>query len=291
MDLTPHRSNFEYRDLLANKRMECIDNALHNYLYGMGVRGGKLIRFNCPYPYLSVGAEDVNGISLDGYPLETWLAKWQAVFLAKSGLVLSTGFIGNHLEFLVSSYCLNTSLCVVEYTSGGQWEYSFVTKSPAVLREHEFQMLSAHRQKWYNSFSDRFLTSIKELEGSFSTVSIFSVEGGVSLAKKTIKADSARYLLPYYVVENYSRGLRRVLNRRKVRLTFRGPDGLYPPLVTSLAAEIVAHWLGISLAEAEVAKQAEYYAPFSGYIALPDLMHPGQFVSVPVLHIEKLEFL
>ncbi|MEF2969110.1 hypothetical protein V3851_25330 [Paenibacillus sp. M1] len=290
MNLTSHHSTFEYRDRPAFKKVECVINPLHEYLYQVGARGGKLLKFNCPHPYISVHSEDVSGVSLSGYPLETWIAKWQAAILSQGGLVFPTGFVNNHRESLISLYLLNSCLCVAESKSRGLWAYSFVTKSPAVLKEHEFHMAPAYRQKWFNRFADQLSTNQKELEGGFKTVEVVLAEGGVILAKKTIKADAARYLFPYYVVENYMRGLGRVLARGKVRITYHGTDGLCPPLVTSLATEVVAHWLGVSFAAAEAVKNNEFNAPFSGYISLPDLTQPGQFVSVPVLHIEKLEF-
>lgn len=291
MDISSHPSCFEYRGIDVFLPGACVNNRLHAYLFRLGQQRKRLYKFNCPHPQPMIGSDDVRGISLDGAPLDTWIAKCQALFLAQGGIQLPAGFVNDHRESLVSSYLLGSSLCVAETKSGGLWEYSFVTKSPEILRAHEDQLAPTDRKKGFDRFSEQLSTSYKELSsGSYATVRLFADVDGVRLSKRTLGVSSSRFIFPYYGVNSFAMRLKNALERQKVRLTYRDTGGLRPPLVTTLDTGVVASWLGTTPTKAEMTKWADWSSSASmGYMSLPDLSHRGQFVSVPILHIEKME--
>lgn len=291
VSLNSHSSCFAYRGRGVFMPGACVSNQLHRYVFEMGNERGRLYKFNCPHPHPMFASEDVGGLSLESYPLDMWIAKWQAMFLSQEGICIPAGFVNNHREFLVSSYLLDSSLCVAETKSGGRWEYSLVTKSPEILVAHEARLAPIDRKRGFDRFAEQLSTSYMELSsGSYATVRLFADVDGIRLSKRTLGTSSSKHLFPYYAVNSFALRFKTSLGRQRVRLTYRDAGGLRPPLVTTLDTGVVAGWLGTSPSEAELAKWADWLNPSSmGYMSLPDLSRRGQFVSVPILHIEKLE--
>lgn len=289
--LNSHPSSFAYKGAEVFMPGVCVGNQLHGYLMGKGVELDRIFKFNCPHLYPLIASEAVSSLGLNGYPIDSWIAKWQAVFLAKEGIHLPAGFVNDLRESLVSSYLLSSILCVAEVKSGGQWEYLLVTKSPEILMAHESRLTPATRSKGFDRFTQQLSTSYKELSsGSYATVRMFADVDGIVLSKRTLGTSSSRHLFPYYAVNRFALRFKDILSRQKVRLTYRDAEGLCPPLVTTLNTTVVAAWLGTSPSEAELAKWADWSSSASmGYMSLPDLSQRGQFVSVPILHIEKIE--
>lgn len=114
VNLTAHPTSFAYRGMQVYPPVLCIENAFHSFLHNKGLQGGNplLVTFNNPEPVL--GMVDVSGIALKDAPLDTWATRAQALFLEEEGVHMPAGFINRLREPLVSSYLLNSSVCVVQ---------------------------------------------------------------------------------------------------------------------------------------------------------------------------------
>ncbi|RXT08832.1 hypothetical protein [Ammoniphilus sp. CFH 90114] len=281
-------SYFDYRGRTLYTPALCANNQLHYDLYNKGLLDGSLVTFN-NRPAV-VASADVSGIEMKGKPLDVWIAEVQALILAQRGMPLQHGIADRLRESLVSSYLLNSCLCVAEVKTQQGIEYYLVTKSPAVLSVYQSQLAPVTRKKGFDQFQVQCSNRYDELaKGSFSAVRVIRDVDGVHLKSRTLGSRSARHLLPYYAVNNYAAAVVRYFSKQKVKLVF-SQNGVIQDLITTFNIHTVADWKGVTVAEAQKAVEADWLNPLSlGYLNLPDLSLRGQFVPVPLLHLHEIE--
>ncbi|MGO4498597.1 hypothetical protein AB4114_22210 [Paenibacillus sp. 2RAB27] len=283
-------SALDYRDKRVNLDVLCHENGCHDLLHCKGLQNNpalNLITFNNPRP--TVGKMDAGGISIDGYPLDILIAKAQAALLGKRGVFIPEGSINKYREPLISSYLLDSSVSVASTVTRQGTAYILVTKSSDIISAVHDRLSTADKKRGMEHFSTQFATTNAELQaGAFNVTKLFVEQDGIHLSKQKLAARSARYLIPYYSVQNYASRLISILSRCKVSLVYRDDEGVHT-IDTSLINEVVAAWRGTTPLGAEVAKWEDWCQPASfGYLSLPRLSNRGEFASVPVVGIEKI---
>ncbi|MFI8711980.1 hypothetical protein [Brevibacillus brevis] len=278
-------SYFDYRGRGFVEHAECANTLLHRDLCNKGYYDNKLVTVNNRPPVF--GSTDISGIDWDGAPLDTWMARAQARILSQEGVHIPTGEINRYRESLVSSHLLSSSLCVAEVNTQRGAEYQIVTKSREVLSGLYPALAPSVKKKGLDRYGDRMVTQSEELVRGFKVVRVFSETDGLHLVKSAIRSKSG--LHPYYAVNNYAKAIVHLLSQQKVVLVF-DLDGVVHKIITTLDTGVVAKWMGASVAEAEAAISTDWLCPLSlGYLGMPDLTVPGQFVSVPLLRIHSIK--
>jgi hypothetical protein len=281
-------SDLRYHGMPIDPSAVCARNGLHSYLYTTGVRDQVLITFSPPFRLFQ--ARDVGGMAFSGAPLDTWMARAQAIYLSELDIPLSVETLQRYREALVTSYLLGSSLCVAQKKTDQGLVYDFVTKNRAVLDMHVDRLAPVDRAKGFDRFKRQLEFQLVELaNNAFEAVSLFWDRGVIHLDRYRVGSRSAGYIFPYYAVENYVGRLLEELGARKVRLCYLDAQGQECSLLTTYHTDFVAKWMGSTPSNALMKKWADWRSSTSvGYISLPDLQQPGRFVSVPVLRITQV---
>lgn len=282
-------SQLDYRQGRVNVRALCVDNDLHTFLFGrVAVNSSPtLLTFN--HPPRVFGQVDASEIPLDGKPIDTLMAQAQKDFLHQAGIHVAADELKGLGEALVSSYLLYSSASVAFYRSQRGPGYLLVTKNADII--NALPLSPTFRKKGLKGFDTQFGTSYEELRtGSFQCVSLFADVDGVRLGKVKVSARSSKYLVPYYLLEQYASRLVEILRHHQVLLTFRSEAGTPMQIRTTLIDDIVATWLGTTSEAAQFRTVSDFCDPASfGFLSVPDLSERGRFVSIPVLGIEQLQ--
>jgi len=281
-------SDLRYHGMPIDLSAVCAQNGLHNYLYGIGVRDKVLITFLHPFSLFQ--ARDVGGMAFSGVPLDTWLAKAQAIYLKELGFPLSIETFEQYREALVTLYLLGSSLCIVQKKTDLGLVYDFVTKNRAVLDMHVDRLAPVDRAKGFDRFKRQLSIQSAELaNNAFESVSMHWGGAGIQVDRYRVGSRSAGFVFPYYAVVTYVDHLLKELSARKVRLYYLDALGQECSLLTTYHTEFVAKWMGATPSDALMKKWADWRSSTTvGYISLPDLQQPGRFVSVPVLRITRV---
>jgi len=282
-------SDLRYHGMPIEPNAVCALNGLHDYLFTTGKRDQVLITFSPPYRLFR--ARDVEGMVFSGAPLDTWMAKAQAMYLKELGVPLPADAIQRYRKALVTSYLLGSSLCVVQKKTDQGLVYDFVTKNPAVLSMYHDRLTAEVRGKGTDRFKRQLMFQNAEIDNNaFEVLKLFWGRVGLLYVDRyRVGSRSAGYIFPFYAVENYVGRLLNELNARKVRLYYLDDQGQECSLVTTYHTDIVAAWMESTFSDAVMKKWADWLRGETlGYISLPDLQQPGRFVSVPVLRITRM---
>lgn len=285
-------SDLRYQGMPIDQSAVCARNGLHSYLYRTGVRDTVLITFSPPFRLFQ--ARDVGDMAFSGAPLDTWMARAQATFLSELGVPLPVDALQRYRQALVTSYLLGSSLCVVQKKTDQGLVYDFVTKSLAVLDMYVDRLAPADRAKGFDRFKRQLTFQYAEIDNNaFEALKLFwGRDGLLYVDRYRVGSRSSGYIFPFYAVENYVGRLLHELDARKVRLYYLDAQGQECSLVTTYHTGTVAAWMKSHPSDAVMKKWSNWRSnEHLGYISLPDLQQPGQFVLVPVLRITRVAVL
>ncbi len=153
-----HLSYFDYRNVPFDLSALCVRNQLHAFLYNRGLNGNApaLVTFN-NRPKV-VWAADVSELGVEKTPLDTLMGRAEAQILSERGMHISShDFSGKLREALVSSYLLNSCVCVTNVnTQQHGIQYSMITKSPEIVAALQPRFAPSDKRKGMERFNEQF---------------------------------------------------------------------------------------------------------------------------------------
>lgn len=273
---------------------QVLDIPAHFNLYKIAHKQGILIDFlkssgcHCSRPLSQIAG-------LANSPMDIQMAKVQQEILKSLGLNLGDDFYNLHLNNLIVSYLLYSSLCYVQSEGQNGLDSYYVTKQNTILDGLKPFIVSkdiAKLNKGY--FDDRYKTELSELTESKHKVIVLRADAdGYHLSKNTLYSNSKNTMIyPAYALRGYKKTLLGVLKRRVLRLTCLDSSGGDIKFVTTLNGDALCKWLGVF----EVNRCQPIWRQVEGSyceanLTLPNLDTKNEFVTINLLHIKNVQIL
>lgn len=273
---------------------QVLDIPAHFNLYKIAHKQGILIDFlkssgcHCSRPLSQIAG-------LANSPMDIQMAKVQQEILKSLGLNLGDDFYNLHLNNLIVSYLLYSSLCYVQSEGQNGLDSYYVTKQNTILDGLKPFIVSkdiAKLNKGY--FDDRYKTELSELtESKHKVITIRPDADGYHLGKGILYSNSKNNAIyPAYVLRGYKKTLLGVLKRRVVRLTCLDSSGRDIRFVTTLNGDALCKWLKVSEVNRcqPIWRQVEV-SYCEANLTLPNLNTSNEFITVNLLHVKNVEIL
>lgn len=273
---------------------QCLDVPAHLNLYNIAHKQGVLIDFLKPSGcHCSRPLSQISG--LGNSPMNIEMAQVQQEILKGFGLPLSGDFYNLHLNNLIMSYLLYSSICYVQTEGQNGLDSYYVTKQVAIIEGLKPFINSKDIEKLNKGyFDDRYKTTLSELTESKHKVIVLRADGdGYHLSKNTLYSNSKNTLIyPAYALRGYKKTLLGVLKRRVIRLTCLDSSGRDIKFVTTLNGDALCKWLGISqLSQCQPIWRQVEGAYCEANLTLPNLNTSNEFINVNLLHIKNVQIL
>lgn len=273
---------------------QCLDIPAHFNLYKIAHKQGVLIDFLKPSGcHCSRPLSQISGVA--NSPINIEMAQVQQEILKSLGLNLGDDFYNLHLNNLIVSYLLYSSLCYVQ--SGGQngLDSYYVTKQVGIIEGLKPFINSKDIKKLNKGyFNDRYKTELSELtESKHKVITIRPDADGYHLSKNTLYSNSKNTLIyPAYALGGYKKTLLGVLKRRVIRITCLDSSGGDIKFVTTLNGDALCKWLKVS----EVNRCQPIWRQVEGSyceanLTLPNLDTRNEFITINLLHIKNVQIL
>ena len=273
---------------------QCLDVPAHLNLYHIAHKQGVLIDFLKPSGcHCSRPLSQIAGLA--NTPMDIQIAQVQQEILQSFGLPLSHDFYNLHLNNLLVSYLLYSSLCYVQSEGENGLDSYYVTKQSTILDGLKPFIVSkdiAKLNKGY--FDDRYKTTLSELtESKHKVITIRPDADGYHIGKGIFYSNSRNNAIyPAYVLRGYKKNLLGVLKRRVIRITCLDSSGGDIKFVTTLNGDALCKWLGVS----EVNRCQPIWRQVEGSyceanLTLPNLNTSNEFITINLLHIKNVQIL
>lgn len=273
---------------------QCLDVPAHLNLYHIAHKQGVLIDFlRASGCHCSRSLSQIAGLA--NTPMDIQIAQVQQELLKGFGLNLGDDFYNLHLNNLIMSYLLYSSLCYVQTEGQNGLDSYYVTKQSTILDGLKPFIVSkdiAKLNKGY--FNDRYKTELSELtESKHKVITIRPDADGYHLGKGILYSNSKSTMIyPAYALRGYKKTLLGVLKRRVIRISCLDRSGGDIKFVTTLNGDALCKWLGVS----EVNRCQPIWRQVEGSyceanLTLPNLNTSNEFVTVNLLHIKNVQIL
>lgn len=273
---------------------QVLDIPAHFNLYKIAHKQGVLIDFLKPSGcHCSRPLSQIAGLA--NTPMDIQMAQVQQELLKSFGLPLSHDFYNMHLNNLIMSYLLYSSVCYVQSEGVNGLDSYYVTKQIAIIEGLKPFINSkdiAKLNKGY--FNDRYKTELSELTESKHKVILLRADAdGYHLSKNTLYSNSKNTLIyPAYALRGYKKTLLGVLKRRVIRLTCLDSSGRDIKFVTTLNGDAICSWLQISdMNQCQPIWRQVEGAYCEANLTLPNLDTKNEFVTINLLHIKNVQIL
>lgn len=273
---------------------QVLDIPAHLNLYKIAHKQGVLIDFlRASGCHCSRLLSQIEGVA--NSPINIEMAQVQQEILKGFGLPLSHDFYNLHLNNLIMSYLLYSSLCYVQSEGQNGLDSYYVTKQIAIIEGLKPFINSKDIEKLNKGyFDDRYKTELSELtESKHKVITIRPDADGYHLGKGILYSNSKNNAIyPAYVLRGYKKTLLGVLKRRVVRLTCLDSSGRDIRFVTTLNGDALCKWLGVF----EVNRCQPIWRQVEGSyceanLTLPNLDTKNEFVTINLLHIKNVQIL
>ena len=273
---------------------QVLDIPAHFNLYKIAHKQGVLIDFLKPSGcHCSRPLSQIAGLA--NTPMDIQMAQVQQELLKSFGLPLSHDFYNMHLNNLIMSYLLYSSVCYVQSEGVNGLDSYYVTKQIAIIEGLKPFINSkdiAKLNKGY--FNDRYKTELSELTESKHKVILLRADAdGYHLSKNTLYSNSKNTLIyPAYALRGYKKTLLGVLKRRVIRLTCLDSSGRDIKFVTTLNGDAICSWLQISdMNQCQPIWRQVEGAYCEANLTLPNLDTKNEFVTINLLQIKNVQIL
>ena len=273
---------------------QCLDVPAHLNLYNIAHKNGLLIDFvrqsGC---HCSRLLSQIAGLS--NSPMNIEMAQVQQEILKSFGLPLSHDFYNLHLNNLIVSYLLYSSLCYVQSEGQNGLDSYYVTKQIAIIEGLKPFMNSKDIEKLNKGyFDDRYKTELSELtESKHKVITIRPDANGYHLGKGIFYSNSRNNAIyPAYVLRGYKKALLGVLKRRVIRISCLDSSGGDIRFVTTLNGDAICSWLQISdMNQCQRIWHQVEGSYCEANLTLPNLDTRNEFVTINLLHIFNVQIL
>ena len=273
---------------------QCLDIPVHLNLYNLAHKQGILIDFlkssgcHCSRPLSQISG-------LANTPMDIQIALVQQELLKSFGLPLSHDFYNLHLNNLIMSYLLYSSLCYVQSEGQNGLDSYYVTKQIAIIEGLKPFINSKDIEKLNKGyFDDRYKTELSELtESKHKVITIRPDADGYHLGKGILYSNSKNNAIyPAYVLRGYKKTLLGVLKRRVIRLTCLDSSGRDIRFVTTLNGDAICSWLQISdMNQCQPIWRQVENSYCEANLTLPNLNTSNEFITINLLHIKNVQIL
>ena len=273
---------------------QCLDVPAHFNLYKISNKSGLLIDFiRASGCHCSRQLSQMSGV--EKAPISIEMAKVQQEILQDFGVPVGDDFYNLHLNNLIVSYLLYTSLVYVQSEGSNGLDSYYVTKQRVVLDSLKPFINAkdiAKLNKGY--FDDRYKTELSELtESKHKVITLRPDADGYHLGKNILYSNSKNLMMyPVYVIRGYKKAFIGVLKRRVIRVTSLDSLGGDIKFVTTLNGDALCQWLGVSEMNQcqPIWRQVERSYCMAN-LTLPNLSTANEFITVNLLHIKNVEIL
>lgn len=289
---TGSRSYFDFVNRPIDPHALCATNLFHCQMDKRGATEKCLVTWNgAPQTFRSL---DLSLIPYRGDQyLSDVLANYMADYMRRQRYLLPVGVEKKLAASLVVGYQLESCLSrSVSISRAGVKEQSLVTKSAGVLHALRSRLAPSELRKSLEHFAEQTQLTYSELEsGIFQAVSVVPEADGYHFKKVRINTRNKGFLVPYYSMLNWGFALGDHLASRQSVLSYM-VEGLETEVLTSLEPEVLAKWMGTYPQDAVASLSRSWRSSLlAGEITVPNLQSPGQFVTVPVLGVQRVEAL
>jgi hypothetical protein len=292
MPVQEQRQYFDFVNCPIDSNALCAANLFHSQMDKLGISQNRLITWN-GVPQM-VSSLDMSLIPYQGGSyLQEALAKYTADYMRRQRYLLPVGVEKKWAVSLLDGYFLKSCLVYGEYTSrSGVKVRLLVTKSAGVLHALRSRSAPSELRKTPERFAEQTELSYNELEsGIFQAVSVIPEADGYHFKKVKINTRNKGFLVPYYSLLNWGFALGAHLASRQSVLSYT-VEGLETEVLTSLEPEVLAKWMGTYPQDAVASLSRSWRSSLlAGEVTVPNLQSPGQFVTVPVLGVQRVEAL
>lgn len=273
---------------------QVLDIPAHFNLYKIAHKQGVLIDFLRPSGcHCSRPLSQIAGLA--NSPMDIQMAQVQQELLKSFGLPLSHDFYNMHLNNLIMSYLLYSSVCYVQSEGVNGLDSYYVTKQVAIIEGLKPFINSKDIEKLNKGyFDDRYKTELSELtESKHKVITIRPDADGYHLGKGILYSNSKNNAIyPAYVLRGYKKTLLGVLKRRVIRLTCLDSSGRDIRFVTTLNGDAICSWLQISdMNQCQPIWRQVEGAYCEANLTLPNLDTKNEFVTINLLHIKNVQIL
>lgn len=273
---------------------QCLDVPAHFNLYKIAHKQGVLIDFFKPSGcHCSRPLSQIAGLA--NTPMDIQIAQVQQELLKGFGLNLSADFYNLHLNNLIMSYLLYSSVCYVQTEGQNGLDSYYVTKQSTILGGLKPFIVSkdiAKLNKGY--FNDRYKTELSELtESKHKVITIRPDADGYHLSKNILYSNSKSTMIyPVYALRGYKKTLLGVLKRRVIRISCLDSSGGDIKFVTTLNGDAICSWLQISdMNQCQPIWRQVEGSYCEANLTLPNLNTSNEFITVNLLHVKNVEIL
>lgn len=225
--------------------------------------------------------------------IDIQMVQVQQELLRVNGLKLNDDFYKMHLNNLIVSFLLYSSLCYVQTEGANGIDSYYVTKQIAIIDSLKPNIISKDIAKINKDyFADRYKTELSELtEAKHKVITIRPDADGYHLGKGILYSNGKNTLVyPAYMIRGYKQTLLGVLKSKVVRITCLDNNDGDIKFVTSLNADALCRWMRTShTSQCQPIWKRVEDSYCEANLTLPNFNTPNELITINLLHIKNVE--